>query len=100
MARRLQRLALEIHHDGEGEGSVFTGGVWLYDSSASRFVQVYECVKEVDEDLTGLDESNTRTFVSKACALYIHKYSMLTVTKGLTGFLVSDWQDGDERESL
>lgn len=81
MARRLQRLALEIHHDGEGECSVFTGGVWLYDSSASRFVQVYECVKEVDEELTGLDESSTRlhgalfmkhvpcTFTSIACSL-------------------------------
>ncbi len=51
--------------------------VTLYDAPAGCiFTHVFACTKEVDEELTALDEWGAECDVYEACALYIHMYSM------------------------
>jgi len=49
----------------------------LYYTPGCIFISVLACTKEVDEELTGLDEWGAECDVYEACALYIHKYSMI-----------------------
>lgn len=57
---------------------MITGFVVLYYDDLDKALEFYVCNREVDEELTGVDEFGTFTADYEACAIYVHIASPLS----------------------